>query len=55
MKPILLFLLLCLPGSSLAADLPPVILVLGDSLSAAYGIETERVCGPGPTGSGWST
>jgi acyl-CoA thioesterase-1 len=42
MKPILLFLLLCLPGSSLAADLPPVILVLGDSLSAAYGIETER-------------
>jgi len=42
MKPILLLLLLCLPGSCLAAGPPPVILVLGDSLSAAYGIETER-------------
>jgi acyl-CoA thioesterase I len=42
MKPILLLLLLCLLGSSLAAGQPPVILVLGDSLSAAYGIETER-------------
>jgi acyl-CoA thioesterase-1 len=42
MKPVLLLLLLCLPGCSLAADQPPVILVLGDSLSSAYGIDTER-------------
>jgi acyl-CoA thioesterase-1 len=42
MKPVLLLLLLCLPGCSLVADQPPVILVLGDSLSSAYGIDTER-------------
>lgn len=34
--------LLCLPGCGLAADQSPVILVLGDSLSSAYGIDTER-------------
>jgi acyl-CoA thioesterase I len=42
MKPVLLLLLLCLPGCGPAADQPPVILVLGDSLGSAYGIDTER-------------
>jgi acyl-CoA thioesterase-1 len=42
MKPLLLLLLLCLPGCPLAADQPPVILVVGDSLSSAHGIDTER-------------
>ena len=42
MKPVLLLLLLCLPVCSRAADQPPVILVLGDSLSSAYGIDTDR-------------
>jgi len=41
MKTLLLLFLLCLTGR-LTADEPPVILVLGDSLSAAYGIDTER-------------
>jgi acyl-CoA thioesterase-1 len=42
MRPILLLLLLCLTASCPAAGPPPVILVFGDSLSAAYGIEAER-------------
>lgn len=37
----LIFLLLWLPGSLLASP-PPTILVLGDSLSAAFGIDTEK-------------
>jgi len=35
-------LLLCLPDCSPGADQPPVILVVGDSLSSAYGIDTEQ-------------
>jgi acyl-CoA thioesterase-1 len=42
MKPFLLLLLLCLPVCSSGADQPPVILVVGDSLSSAYGIDTEQ-------------
>jgi acyl-CoA thioesterase-1 len=42
MKPILLLLLLCLPVCSPGADQPPVILVVGDSLSSGYGIDTEQ-------------
>jgi acyl-CoA thioesterase-1 len=42
MKPFLLLLLLCLPVCSPGADQPPVILVVGDSLSSAYGIDTEQ-------------
>jgi acyl-CoA thioesterase-1 len=40
MRPLLLLLLLCLPGISDAE--PPAILVLGDSLSAAYGMDTAQ-------------
>jgi acyl-CoA thioesterase-1 len=42
MKPFLLLLLLCLPVCSPGADQPPVILVVGDSLSSGYGIDTEQ-------------
>jgi acyl-CoA thioesterase-1 len=42
MKPFLLLLLLCLPICSPGADQPPVILVVGDSLSSGYGIDTEQ-------------
>jgi acyl-CoA thioesterase I len=42
MKPVLLILLLCLPLCSPGADQTPVIVVLGDSLSSAYGFDAER-------------
>jgi len=42
MKPFLLLLLLCLPVCCPGADQPPVILVVGDSLSSGYGIDTEQ-------------
>jgi acyl-CoA thioesterase-1 len=42
MKPVLLLVLLLLPAYGPAATEPPVILVLGDSLSSAYGIDTDQ-------------
>jgi acyl-CoA thioesterase-1 len=43
MKPfLLLLLLLCLSVPAHAADRLPVIVVLGDSLSSGYGIDTQR-------------
>jgi acyl-CoA thioesterase I len=42
MKPFLLLLLLCLPIRSPGDDQMPVILVVGDSLSSGYGIDTEQ-------------